>query len=76
MEKWSVNYYTEIKSLEIVKRIELLPEEAKNVRSGNEYYKITIGELKKTSLVNPESKMAPHHLYPNDLPPIIWGKRD
>ncbi len=46
-EKWSVNYYSEVKNSEIVKRIELLPEEAKNVRSGNEYYKITIGELKK-----------------------------
>ena len=46
-EKWSVNYYTEIKDLEIVKRIELLPDEPKHVRADNEYYKITIGDLKK-----------------------------
>ena len=46
-EKWSVNYYAEVKGLEIVKRIELLPEEAKNVRASNLYYKITIGALKK-----------------------------
>jgi len=46
-EKWSVNYYAEVKDLEIVKRIELLPDEPKHVRASNEYYKITIGDLKK-----------------------------
>lgn len=55
-EKWSVNYYTEVKDIEILKRIELLPEEAKNVRSGNEYYKITIGELKKLPRSIPSRK--------------------
>ena len=46
-DKWSVNYYAEVKNFEIVKRIELLPDEPKHVRSENEYYKITISELKK-----------------------------
>ena len=45
-EKWSVNYYAEVLDLEIVKRIELLPDESKHIRSGNKYYKITVGDLK------------------------------
>jgi len=44
-EKWSVNYYARVKSLEIVKRIELLPDEPRHQRRDNEYYKITIGDL-------------------------------
>jgi len=50
-EKWAVNYYTEVKDLEIVKRIELLPYEPKHVRANDDYYKFTIGELKR--LPNP-----------------------
>ena len=46
-EKWSVNYYAEVKDLEIVKRIKLLPDEPNHARALNEYYKITIGELKQ-----------------------------
>lgn len=45
-EKWSVNYCAEVLDLEIVKRIDLLPDESKHIRSGNKYYKITIGDLK------------------------------
>jgi very-short-patch-repair endonuclease len=50
-EKWSVNYYAEVLDLEIVKRIDLLPDESKHIRSGNKYYKITVGDLK--ALPNP-----------------------
>lgn len=46
-EKWSVNYYTQVENLEVVKRIELLPEELRHPRSDDEYYKISVGDLKK-----------------------------
>ncbi len=46
-EKWAVNYYTKIKALEIIKRIELLPDEPNHIRANNDYYKFTIDELKK-----------------------------
>jgi len=46
-EKWAVNYYAKIKDLEIVKRLELLPDEAKHIRAMDDYYKFTIEELKR-----------------------------
>ena len=46
-EKWSVNYYTEVKELKTVKRIELLPDEPEHIRAMDDYYKFTIKELKR-----------------------------
>jgi len=46
-EKWAVNYYAKIKDLEIVKRLELLPDEPKHIRAMANYYKFTIEELKR-----------------------------
>lgn len=48
-QKYSVNYYTPIKKLEIVKRIDLLPDETNHIRTNDDYYKITIGDLIKLS---------------------------
>lgn len=50
-EKYSVNYYAEVEDLEVVKRIKLFPDESKHVRANDDYYKFTIGELKR--LPNP-----------------------
>ena len=44
-EKWQVNYYAEVKGIEIKKRIELLPDEVNHIRAREMYYKITIGDL-------------------------------
>jgi len=44
-EKWAINYYAEIKGIEKLKRIELLPEEKNHPRALEDYYKIKIGEL-------------------------------
>ena len=50
-EKWSVRYYSKIKEYQIVKRVELLPDEANHKRVHDDYYKITIEPLLK--LPNP-----------------------
>lgn len=50
-ERYSVNYYAQVKNLGIVKRIQLLPDEPNHIRANNDYYKITIGDL--TKLLNP-----------------------
>lgn len=55
-EKWAVNYYAEVKRWEIVKRIELLPDEPKHSRANEDYYKFTIGELKKLSKPIPSKR--------------------
>jgi very-short-patch-repair endonuclease len=46
-EKYSVNYYAEIKDIETAKRIELLPDEPKHIRANNDYYKLSISNLIK-----------------------------
>ena len=45
-DKWTINYYAEIKGFEKLKRIELLPEEISHPRVLEDYYKIKIGDLK------------------------------
>ncbi len=44
-ERWMVNYYAPIRRYRIVRRRDLLPEEANHPRADDEYYKIEIGPL-------------------------------
>lgn len=44
-ERWAVNYYASIRRYRIVRRRDLLPEEADHPRAEDEYYKIEIGPL-------------------------------
>jgi very-short-patch-repair endonuclease len=46
-QKWSINYWSEMKSCGIVKRSELLPHESDHPRANDRYYKIEMGELKQ-----------------------------
>jgi len=48
-QKWSINYWAEVKSCKVVKRSELLPYELDHPKANEDYYKIEIGELKKLS---------------------------
>lgn len=46
-QRWSINYWSEIKNCRIVKRSELLPYESDHPRADDQYYKIEMGELKQ-----------------------------
>lgn len=46
-QKWSINYWSEVKVCRIVKRSELLPHESDHPRADDQYYKIEMGELKQ-----------------------------
>jgi len=48
-EAWAINYWAEAREWEIVKRVELLPEEASHPRAQEEYYRIRLGELVRLS---------------------------
>jgi very-short-patch-repair endonuclease len=50
-EKWSINYWAEIKNIRTVERLELLPHEDDHPRANDQYYKIEMGDLKR--LPNP-----------------------
>lgn len=46
-QKYAVNYFALIKKLEVVRRIDLLPDEINHERAYNKYYKITIDEIQE-----------------------------
>lgn len=46
-EAWVINYWAEAWKWEIVKRIELLPQEALHPRAQEDYYRIRLGELER-----------------------------
>jgi len=50
-QKWSINYWAEVKGCKIVKRMELLPYEDDHPKASELYYKVEIGDLKR--LPNP-----------------------
>lgn len=46
-EAWAINYWARVRKWKVVKRIELLPQEASHPRAHNDYHKIHLGELKR-----------------------------
>ena len=46
-EKWSVHYYAPVEGHELVRRSDLLPEQAGHPRADEPYYKLQIGRLMK-----------------------------
>jgi len=55
-EKYSVNYYGKIKKIEVVKRIELFPDEPAHPRAAANYYKFTLESLGKLPHSIPSKK--------------------
>lgn len=51
-----INYYAKIKECEIVKRSKLLPDEPSHTSAQNDYYKITIDDLKKLPFPIPSKR--------------------
>jgi very-short-patch-repair endonuclease len=46
-EKWAVNYHTEVRDVDRVKRIELLSQERDHPRAQDEYHRLKIGDLER-----------------------------
>jgi len=46
-EAWAINYWAEAQKWDIVKRVDLLPQEASHPRAQEEYYRIELGKLKR-----------------------------
>lgn len=46
-QKWSINYWAEIKNIRIVRRSELLPLEDDHPKANDRYYKVETGNLKQ-----------------------------
>jgi len=48
-EAWAINHWAEARKWEIVKRVEILPQEPSHPRAQEEYYRIRLGELERLS---------------------------
>lgn len=46
-EKWAVNYHAEVRDVDRVKRVELLPKERDHPRAQDEYYRLEISDLER-----------------------------
>jgi len=46
-QKWAIHYYASRQGLELVRRIDLFPEQGDHPRSQDPYYKIILGPLQK-----------------------------
>jgi very-short-patch-repair endonuclease len=46
-EAWTINYWAKVKSIKVVKRRDLLPDESSHPRADEDYYRIRIGELQR-----------------------------
>ena len=46
-EAWGINYWAEALQWEIVRRVELLPQETSHPQAQEDYYRIRIGELQR-----------------------------
>ena len=44
---WAINYWAEAQEWEIVKRVELLPQQASHPRAQEDYYRIHLGKLER-----------------------------
>jgi hypothetical protein len=44
-EKWAIRYYAHATSWEVLRRVDLLPDEADHSRANQPYYKVNLGEL-------------------------------
>lgn len=73
-EKWSVNYYAEVKELKTVKRIDLLPDEPKHIRAMEDYYKFSIEGLKKLPHPIPSKKWRRIVFIPTTLGKLMRAK--
>jgi hypothetical protein len=47
VEKWRIQYYSQVRGHELVTRAELFKDEAQHPRAAEEYYKIQIGPLER-----------------------------
>ena len=46
-QKWAIHYYAQQKGYELVRRIDLFPEEHSHPRAQEYYYKVALGQLEK-----------------------------
>ncbi len=70
-ERWTVNYYAPIRRFRIVRRRDLLPDEADHPRADDEYYKIEIGPLESLPRPIPSRRLRRITFIPTTLTRLL-----
>ncbi|UCC65130.1 MAG: hypothetical protein JSV36_08905 [Anaerolineae bacterium] len=73
-ERWAVNYYAPIRRYRIVRRRDLLPEEADHPRANDEYYKIEIGPLEPLPHSIPSRRLRRITFIPTTLRQLLGAE--
>jgi len=66
-ERWTIAYYAPVKRYQIVRRVDLLPNEADHPRAGDTYYKIEVGPLHRLPKPVPSAKLRRITFIPTTL---------
>ncbi len=70
-ERWKINFYAPIRRYHIVRRRDLLPEEADHPRADDEYYKLEIGPLESLPHPIPSQRLRRITFIPTTLERLL-----
>lgn len=73
-EGWAVNYYAPVRRFRVVRRAELLPDEADHPRAGERYYKVEIGPLQRLPRPIPSRKLRRITFIPTTLDRLLAAR--
>ena len=70
-EKWAIRYYAQVRRVRIVKRVELLPDEADHPRADDRYFKVEIGPLQELPQPVPSLRLRRITFIPTTLEKLL-----
>jgi len=73
-ERWKINYYAPIRRYRIVRRRDLLPQEAGHPRADDEYYKLEIGHLEPLPHPIPSRRLRRITFIPTTLKRLLGAQ--
>ena len=70
-ERWAIRYYAQVRRVRIVKRVELLPDEASHPRADDRYFKVEIGPLQELPQPVPSLRLRRITFIPTTLDRLL-----
>jgi UV DNA damage endonuclease len=73
-ERWAIHYYAQVRRVRIVRRVELLPDEADHPRAGDRYFKVEIGPLRRLPHPVPSQRLRRITFIPTTLEKLLKAR--